>query len=58
MDLTDFSLETARRAKARKVKIGAKRFESLSLRISHPPEENDLCITHLILRGKICDQHT
>lgn len=57
-DFANFSLETARRSKARKIKIGAKRFESVTLRITHPPEESDLCITHLILRGKICDQHT
>lgn len=52
------SFDTARKEQTRRAHVGAKRFSSIALTIEHPKEENDLCVTHLILRGKINDQRT
>lgn len=54
----DLTFATARGAHSRKLRVNAKRFAALSLTLSHPAVPNDLCITHLVLRGKINDQHT
>lgn len=56
LDFESLSFETARRSKRRKIRIGAKRFDHITLCLTHPKEPHDLCLTHLILRGKICDQ--
>ncbi len=51
-----FSFDTSRRTHAVKLRIGAKRFSSISFCLSHPEEKGDLCLTHLVLHGTINDQ--
>ncbi len=59
LDFAAFSLDTARHMHERRVRIGAKRFCHITLKLRHPAEcTEDLCVTHLILRGKENDQHT
>ncbi|MBR6529803.1 MAG: hypothetical protein IKT43_00100 [Clostridia bacterium] len=41
-----------------KLRLYAKRFRHFSLTISHPKGSGDLCLSALILRGRINDQHS
>ena len=56
-DFGAFSFESVRREGGWRWRIGAKRFSHISLSLFHPKEEREgVCITHLILQGRINDK--